>query len=102
MLSAIVDSLPDFAKFLRKKAEVLGHSNGLPFFDLFAPVGEANLTFTEEEAKEFILKNFYSFSQNLGDMAKKAFEEKPLPVSGGFGVKRLSDGDKYHLNLIQI
>ena len=75
MLSAIVDSLPDFAKFLRKKAEVLGHSNGLPFFDLFAPVGEANLTFTEEEAKEFILKNFYSFSQNLGDMAKKAFEE---------------------------
>ena len=75
MLSAMVDSLPDFAKFLRKKAEVLGHSNGLPFFDLFAPVGEANLTFTEEEAKEFILKNFYSFSQNLGDMAKKAFEE---------------------------
>ena len=75
MLSAMVDSLPDFAKFLRKKAEVLGHSNGLPFYDLFAPVGEANLTFTEEEAKEFILKNFYSFSQNLGDMAKKAFEE---------------------------
>lgn len=75
MLSAMVDSLPDFAKFLRKKAEVLGHSNGLPFYDLFAPVGEANLTFTEEDAKEFILKNFYSFSQNLGDMAKKAFEE---------------------------
>lgn len=75
MLSAMVDSLPDFAKFLRKKAEVLGYSNGLPFYDLFAPVGEANLTFTEEEAKDFILKNFYSFSQNLGDMAKKAFEE---------------------------
>ena len=84
MLSAMVDSLPDFAKFLRKKAEVLGHSNGLPFYDLFAPVGEANLTFTEEEAKEFILKNFYSFSQNLGDMAKKAFEEK---LNSQFGIK---------------
>ena len=75
MLTAMVESLPSFAEFLKAKAKVLGHNGSLPFYDLFAPVGEANLTFSEEEAKEFILKNFYSFSENLGNMAKKAFDE---------------------------
>lgn len=75
MLTAMVETLPAFAKFLRKKGEILGHTNGLPFYDLFAPVGEANLTFNEEEAKSFILKNFYSFGDNLGNLAKKAFDE---------------------------
>ena len=76
MLSAMKDSLPSFASFLKTKAKVLGHKGSLPFYDLFAPVGEANLTFTEEEAKDFILKNFYSFSDNLGNLAKTAFDEK--------------------------
>lgn len=76
MLSAMKDFLPNFAQFLKTKAKVLGHEKSLPFYDLFAPVGEANMTFTEEEAKEFILKNFYSFSKNLGDMTKTAFDEK--------------------------
>lgn len=75
MLGAMKDSLPSFAKFLRKKSELLGHKNGLPFYDIFAPMGETNLTFTESEAKEFILKNFYSFSDNLGNLAKQAFDE---------------------------
>lgn len=76
MMDAMKESLPYFAKFLRKKSELLGHKNGLPFYDLFAPMGEANLTFTETEARDFVLKNFYSFSQNLGDMAKTAFDER--------------------------
>lgn len=75
MLSAMKESLPYFHKYYRKKAELLGHSNGLPFYDLFAPMGEVNITFTYDEAKDYIVKNFRSFSDELADFAKNAFEK---------------------------
>ncbi|WIV11750.1 M3 family oligoendopeptidase [Proteiniborus sp. MB09-C3] len=75
MLSAMKESLPAFRKYFRKKAELLGHSNGLPFYDMFAPMGEVNITFTYEEAKNYIVKNFKSFSDELADFADNAFEK---------------------------
>ena len=44
MMEAIKESLPVFRKYLRKKAEMLGHENGLPWFELFAPMGKADKT----------------------------------------------------------
>jgi pepF/M3 family oligoendopeptidase len=51
MQEAVIDSLPDFHRYLRAKAHVLGHGAadgsadgsgaGLPWYDLFAPVGSA-------------------------------------------------------------
>ena len=41
MTDAVVDSLPDFRRYLRAKARLLGHDGGLPWWDLFAPVGRA-------------------------------------------------------------
>jgi len=73
MFSALQSSLPVFRKYLRKKAELLGHMNGLPFYDLFAPVGEVNMKFSYDEAADFVINNFYGFSQKLGDFAKEAF-----------------------------
>ena len=81
MLEAMKDSLPIFEKFLLKKSKILGHKNGLPFYDLFAPVGNANMTFTEEESIKFIIENFSSFSHNLGNFAKKAFDENWVDFS---------------------
>lgn len=81
MLEAMKDSLPIFEKFLLKKSQILGHKNGLPFYDLFAPVGNANMTFTEEESIKFIIENFSSFSHNLGNFAKKAFDENWVDFS---------------------
>jgi pepF/M3 family oligoendopeptidase len=76
MLTAMRESLPAFHKFYRKKAELLGHDNGLPFYDLFAPVGEANMRFTYQEARDFIVKHFGSFSDKLARYAARAFDEK--------------------------
>lgn len=75
MIQAIQESLPSFRKYYKAKAQLLGHENGLPFYDLFAPIGEVNMKFTYEEAKKFIVENFNSFSKELGAYAKKAFEE---------------------------
>jgi len=76
MLAAMRESLPAFHKYYRKKAELLGHDNGLPFYDLFAPVGEANMRFTYPEARNFIVKHFGTFSDKLAAYAAKAFDQK--------------------------
>lgn len=80
MLTAIKDSLPTFRKYLRRKAEILGHKNGLPFYDLYAPVIEKEMKFTFEEGKAFVEKNFRKFSDNLADFVLKAFENNWLDV----------------------
>lgn len=74
MLEAIEEYLPEFRRYLKEKAHLLGHKNGLPFYDLFAPVGKLDKKFTFDEAKEFIVENFNSFSEDLARFAKKAFE----------------------------
>jgi len=75
MQEAVKDYYGIFRSYLKRKAELLGHKNGLPFYDLFAPMGSVNKRFTIEEANEYILKNFRTFSEPLYLMAKKAFEE---------------------------
>jgi pepF/M3 family oligoendopeptidase len=75
MQSACLDYMDVFRSYLKRKAKLLGHENGLPFYDLFAPVGNSNTTFTIEEANEYILKNFKTFNDDLYLMAKKAFDE---------------------------
>ncbi|CAM3226781.1 M3 family oligoendopeptidase [Brevibacillus invocatus] len=76
MLTAMCESLPAFQRYFRKKAELLGHQSGLPFYDLFAPVGDADMRFTYQEARDFIVKHFSSFSQKLSDYAAKAFDNR--------------------------
>lgn len=76
MFTAMRESFPAFRRFYLKKAEILGHKNGLPFYDLFAPSGEVDMNYTYEEAREFIVKNFGTFSEALADFADNAFEKR--------------------------
>ncbi|MGN7471168.1 M3 family oligoendopeptidase [Brevibacillus sp. SAFN-007a] len=76
MLAAMKESLPAFTKYFRAKAKLLGHENGLPFYDLFAPVGEADMRFTYQEARDFIVKHFGSFSEKLANYAARAFDNQ--------------------------
>lgn len=81
MFEAMKENLSFFQEYLCKKAVLLNHKEkGLPFYDLFAPMGTVNMEFTYEQAKEFILKNFYSFSQKLGDYALQAFNNHWIDV----------------------
>jgi len=80
MLDAMKESLPVFRKYLRRKAEMLGHKNGLPFYDLYAPVSNADMKFTYDEGAKFVVKNFRTFSDNLGDFAQKAIDNNWIDV----------------------
>lgn len=80
MISAMKESLPTFRKYLKRKAEILGHKNGLPFYDMYAPIVEVDMKFSYEEGAKFIEKNFRTFSNNLADFAKKAINNNWIDV----------------------
>lgn len=74
MLEAMREYMPVFRKYLRRKAEIMGHKDGLPWYDMFAPIGESNTKYTTEEAKAYLLKHFRGFADDLADMAEEAFD----------------------------
>ena len=75
MFAAIREYLPCFRAYYKKKAKMLGLSGSLPFYDIFAPVTtKAQSDFTYENAADFIVEKFSTFSRKLGDFARNAFE----------------------------
>ena len=75
MLGAMDEYLPKFWQYLKTKAKALGHENGLPWYDLFAPMGESSTTFTTEDAKEYLVKQFSTFDEELTAMVARAFDD---------------------------
>ena len=122
LIAAIEESLPQWRKYLKAKAEYLknhnatastncGKEKGLAFYDLFAPLdgntasdGNTNTAgqteigcntatpsatnnraaseesllsknWTFEEARDYIVKEFISFSPVMGDFARNAFDK---------------------------
>jgi len=75
MISVMEKSLPEFRKYLNKKAELLGIKK-LAFYDLFAPISQKGFTpkvWSFEEAKDYIIQTFGSFSDDMGLFARNAF-----------------------------
>lgn len=75
LISAMKAHRPKFQAYLKRKAKLLGHPQ-CPWFDLFAPLGESQTTFNEAEAIDYVEKQFRSFSDELGDLARRAYQEK--------------------------
>ena len=76
MLGAMDEYLPVFWKYLKAKAKLLGHEGGLPWYDLFAPVGSSSEKFTTQQARDYLVELFTGFDQELADMVAKAFDEE--------------------------
>lgn len=91
MFSAIKESLPIFHKYYHKKAQVLGHKVNLPFYDIFAPIGDANTKTSYLDAQNLIISSFKTFSEDLSDFAKKVFDGRwidaePRNGKGNYGL----------------
>lgn len=76
LLAAMKESLPMFRRYFRLKAEMLGYEGGLKFYDLFAPVGSADKTYTPEEARQLMVDVLGGFSPRMGQMINRAFDER--------------------------
>ncbi len=88
LISSIEDYYPYFRMYLKRKGELLGHKNGLPFYDLFAPLGSVNKNYTVEEANSYLIERFTKFSKEIGDLMNKAMHNEwidYLPKKGKVG-----------------
>lgn len=75
MLAAMRASFPTFRRYFAAKARRLGKEK-LAWWDLFAPLGQAKQTFTFEQAHEFIVRQFATFSAELAEFADHAFRNR--------------------------
>lgn len=75
MLGAMADAFPVFRKYFRAKARRLGKEQ-LAWWDIFAPAGKTERTYSWDEARTFILENFATFDPELAGLAQRAFDNR--------------------------
>ena len=88
MLGAMDEYLPKFWQYLKTKGKALGHENGLPWYDLYAPMGTVSDRYTAESTRDCLVELFTGFDQELADMVARAFDEAWIdfyPRSGKTG-----------------
>lgn len=88
MFAAIDQKLPMFRRYLKAKAHALGYENGLPWYDLFAPMGKSSTRFTTQDARDYLVELFSHFDEELSGMVARAFDEEWIdfyPRSGKAG-----------------
>ncbi len=76
LIEAMREYMPKLHRYLRAKGKALGHENGLPWYDLFAPMGKSDKKFTVEQTKEKLQYIFGKFNSRMVDMISRAFDEK--------------------------
>lgn len=80
LLTVMKDNLDIFRDYLKTKAKYLGYTNGLPWYDLYAPIIEDNTTYSYEKSCQFIIKQFNTFSKHLSDYALKAINNNWIDI----------------------
>ena len=71
---AIEEYLPKFWEYMRLKAKALGHEGGLPWYDMFAPMGGGSKKYSVEEARDCLLDIFGKVDGDIRDTIKDAFD----------------------------
>ena len=95
--AAVRDALPALQAYLRRKAELLGYKNGLPWYELHAPFGAYRRTFTLEQTRQFLERHLGAFAEDLGALVSRAFDERWIDFyprvgkSGGAFCRNLSN-----------
>ena len=76
MLGAMDEYSPKFWQYLKAKGKALGHENGLPWYDLFAPMGKSSTKFTTQQARDFLVEQFQGFNPDEAKMIADAFDQE--------------------------
>lgn len=104
MMQAAHESFPDFRRYFQAKARALGIER-LAWYDIFAPVGGDDRQWSYDEATDFILRHFGSYSTKMSDFAARAFrkgwidaEPRPGKRDGAFCMSVQRDVSRVFLN----
>ncbi|MFM7321869.1 MAG: M3 family oligoendopeptidase [Armatimonadota bacterium] len=76
MMASAQRSFPMFRRYLRAKARLVSGDERLPWYDLFAPVGDEGEGWGWEIGTQFVATHFDAYSKRMGDFARKTFAEK--------------------------
>jgi pepF/M3 family oligoendopeptidase len=75
MMTAAREAFPDIRRYWKAKARALGVEQ-LHWYDIMAPVGENNRKWSWDEAMDFVLEQFGSYSAEMRDMVQQALDEE--------------------------
>lgn len=77
LLEVAQRNAPLFQRFFRIKARLLGMEK-LRRYDIYAPIGKSDKTYDFETAAHRVLESFERFSPQLGQRARRVFEQNHL------------------------
>ena len=104
MMEAARESYPIFRRYLRAKAKIFGEKS-LPWYDIFAPVGGGGKEWDYYQGTDFVVRQFSSYSDKLGEFAARSFlenwidaEPRPGKVDGAFCMGTRKDESRIMLN----
>ena len=105
MHAAIVDSLPDFRRWMRLKANVHGYDGGLRWSDLIAPIPQASTSISWDDGIAWVRTAFASYSTELAGLVDRAIDERWIDagprdgkVGGAFCMQYVEDRSLVLLN----
>ncbi|MBA3415382.1 MAG: oligoendopeptidase F, partial [Chloroflexia bacterium] len=75
LIGAAREAFPDLRRYLRRKAAGLGRDR-LPWYDLFAPVGDPGRSWEWGETVSFLEEQFGAYSDRLRDLMARAAGER--------------------------
>lgn len=75
LLGAMKEYLPKFWEYMKAKAKLLGYENGLPFYEMFAPLKGNDKEYTTEDAKDYLVNLFSTFDSEETEMIARAFDD---------------------------
>lgn len=73
MMNVLREQLPVLRRYLTGKAKYLGYRHGLPWYELLAPLGTAQSSFSFEDAHDLLVNAFEDFSPEMGEFIHQAF-----------------------------
>ena len=80
LISAMEEYLPKFWEYMKAKARLLGYENGLPFYEMFAPLKGNDKEYTTEDARNYLVDLFSTFDKEETEMIASAFDESWIDI----------------------
>lgn len=74
MQTATRNAFPDFQRYLKTRAKLLG-LDVMRWYDRLAPIGKSSQSWSYDDAAQFVVDQFGTYSDKLRDMAARAFSE---------------------------
>jgi pepF/M3 family oligoendopeptidase len=81
MRSAIDATLPDFRRWMRRKARLHGYEGGLKWWDLMAPIPQVTSEISWDEGVDWVRAAFASYSPELERLVDRALDQRWIDAS---------------------